>query len=31
LIARRLLGWSKKGVEEEVEDLCDLVWRGIGC
>ena len=31
LITRRLLGWSKKDVEEDIDRLCDLIWRGIGC
>jgi AcrR family transcriptional regulator len=31
LITRRLLGWSKKDVEEDIGHLCDLIWRGIGC
>jgi AcrR family transcriptional regulator len=30
LIARRLLGWSKKNAEEDIDCLCDLIWRGIG-
>lgn len=30
LIAQRLLGWSKAGVEEDTESLFDLLWRGIG-
>lgn len=31
LITRRLLGWSETGVEEDIDFLCDLIWRGIGC
>jgi AcrR family transcriptional regulator len=31
LITRRLLGWSKKDAEEDIEFLCNLIWRGIGC
>ena len=30
LIAQRLLGWSKADVEQDVESLFDLLWRGIG-
>ena len=30
LIAQRLLGWSKAGVEEDIESLYQLVWKGIG-
>jgi AcrR family transcriptional regulator len=30
LSTRRLLGWSSKGVDEDVEFLCDLIWTGIG-
>lgn len=29
LIVQRLLGWSKTVVEEDIEFLFDLVWRGI--
>src|SRR5712671_3268754 len=29
LIAQRMLGWSKAGVEEDVEFLFGLVWKGI--
>jgi len=29
LIAQRLMGWSKAGVDEDVEFLFDLVWKGI--
>lgn len=29
LITQRLLGWSKAGVEEDVDFLFELVWRGI--
>jgi AcrR family transcriptional regulator len=31
LTMRRLLGWSKKDVEEDIDFLCNLIWRGIGC
>jgi AcrR family transcriptional regulator len=31
LITRRLLGWSKKGVEEDIDFLCGFIWRAIGC
>src|ERR1035437_4491569 len=27
---RRLLGWSKTKVEEDIDFLCDLIWTGIG-
>lgn len=30
LITRRLLGWSKRDIEEDVDFLCDLIWTGIG-
>jgi AcrR family transcriptional regulator len=30
LIARRLLGWSEKNMEDDIDCLCDLIWRGIG-
>jgi len=30
LIAQRLLGWSTVGVEEDIEWLYELVWKGIG-
>jgi len=30
LITRRLLGWSKKDLEEDVDFLCNLIWTGIG-
>ncbi len=30
LIAQRLLGWSTADVEEDIESLFDLLWRGIG-
>jgi hypothetical protein len=30
LITRRLLGWSKNDVEEDIDFLCDLIWTGIG-
>lgn len=30
LITRRLLGWSKTDVEEDIDFLCDLIWTGIG-
>jgi AcrR family transcriptional regulator len=29
LITQRLLGWSRAAVEEDVDFLFDLVWRGI--
>jgi len=29
LITQRLLGWSRCGVEEDIEFLVDLIWRGI--
>jgi AcrR family transcriptional regulator len=31
LITRRLLGWSKKEVEEDIDFLCGFIWRAIGC
>ena len=31
LTARRLLGWSKNGVEEDIDILCNFIWNGIGC
>ncbi len=31
LIIRRLLGWSKASVEEDISFLCDFVRKGIGC
>lgn len=31
LITRRLLGWSKADVEEDIDFLCDLIWTGIAC
>jgi AcrR family transcriptional regulator len=30
LAAQRLLGWSKANVEEDLELLFDLLWKGIG-
>jgi AcrR family transcriptional regulator len=30
LIIRRLLGWSKASVEEDISFLCDFVRKGIG-
>ena len=30
LVAQRLHGWSKTNVEEDMELLFDLLWRGIG-
>lgn len=30
LIIRRLLGWSKKDIEEDIDSLCNLIWMGIG-
>ena len=30
LIAQRLLGWSKSPPEEDIQQLFDLLWRGIG-
>lgn len=30
VIAERLLGWSKAPVEEDIEGLFELLWRGIG-
>jgi AcrR family transcriptional regulator len=30
VIAQRLLGWSKAPVEEDIEALFELLWRGIG-
>lgn len=30
LIVQRLLGWSKAEVEDDIQFLFDLVWRGIG-
>jgi AcrR family transcriptional regulator len=30
VIAQRLLGWSKAGIEEDIDFLCNLVWTGIG-
>ena len=30
VIAERLLGWSKASVEEDIEALFELLWRGIG-
>jgi len=29
LITQRLLGWSQAGVQEDIDFLFDLVWRGI--
>jgi AcrR family transcriptional regulator len=29
MIAQRLLGWSKAGVQEDIEFLFGLVWKGI--
>ena len=31
LTTRRILGWSKKDVEEDIEILCNFIWNGIGC
>ncbi len=31
LIVRRLLGWSRADVEEDIDLLCELIWKGIGC
>jgi AcrR family transcriptional regulator len=30
LILRRLLGWAEADVEEEVDFLWELIWKGIG-
>jgi hypothetical protein len=30
LIGRRLLGLSKKSLEDDIEYLCNLIWIGIG-
>jgi AcrR family transcriptional regulator len=30
MIIQRLLGWSKGGVDEDIEFVFDLVWKGIG-
>jgi len=30
LITRRLMGWSRKAAQEDVDFLCDLIWRGMG-
>jgi len=30
-ITRRLFGWSKNGLEEDIDRMCDFIWRGIGC
>jgi AcrR family transcriptional regulator len=30
-ITQRLLGWSNADVEDEIEFIFDLVWKGIGC
>jgi len=30
LITRRLLGWSKKNGEHDIDFLCSLIWKGIG-
>jgi hypothetical protein len=29
LITRRLLGWSKASADEDVEFLCELIWKGL--
>ena len=29
IIVQRLLGWSKKDVESDINFIFDLVWRGI--
>ena len=29
LTIRRLLGWSKKGREEDIDILCNFLWKGI--
>ncbi len=31
LIVRRLLGWSKADVEEDIDFLCEFIWAGIEC
>lgn len=30
LIARRLMGWTKTAIEEDIDFLCDFIWMGIG-
>jgi AcrR family transcriptional regulator len=30
LIVRRLLGWSETDIEEDIDFLCDFIWKGIG-
>ena len=29
MIIQRLLGWSQAGVEEDIEFIFNLVWKGI--
>jgi AcrR family transcriptional regulator len=31
LTTRRILGWSKKDIEEDIDILCNFIWNGIGC
>ena len=31
LITRRVLGSSKKNREEDIDILCNFIWKGIGC
>ena len=30
IITQRLMGWSKSDVNEEIDFIFDLVWKGIG-
>jgi AcrR family transcriptional regulator len=30
LITRRLLGWSERDVDEDIDFLCDFIWTGVG-
>jgi AcrR family transcriptional regulator len=30
LTTRRILGWSKKDIEEDIDILCNFIWNGIG-
>jgi hypothetical protein len=31
LTTRRLLGWSKNSIEEDIDILSNFIWNGIGC
>jgi len=30
-ITQRLLGYCQLGIHEEIDFLCDFIWKGIAC